>query len=128
MGIGTIDVGLNGVIQFQQTTDAAECIIQDIREDCTGIMVFASDTHFCVREDVDLRIFLPAERSPVKCTGRIVWHSDDVEISDDRRGYFAQISITHISRINQRLLELFIAQKRAFLSSGMGLSPALCAG
>lgn len=127
MGIGTIDVGLSGTIQFQQTTDTAECIIQDISEDCARIMVFAPDTRFREREDVELRIFLPAERSPVKCTGRIVWHSDDEESFDDQRGYFAQISVTHISRINQRLLDLFIAQKRAFLSSGMGLSSALCA-
>lgn len=128
MGIEIIDVGLNGIIQFQQSDDVAECFVQDIREDYAEIMVFASDARFRVREDVELRIFLPAERSPIKCTGRIVWCSDEVELSGDYRGYYARISITYISRLHERLLDLFIAQKKAFISSGSGMSPALVAG
>jgi hypothetical protein len=128
MGIGIIDVGLNGIIQFQQSNDAVECFIQDIREDYAEIMVFASDALFRVREDVNLRIFLPAERSPIKCKGRIVWRSDEMELAGDYRGYYARISITYISRLHKRLLELFIAQKKAFISSGSGLDPALVAG
>lgn len=127
MGVAIIEVELSGVIQSQQTTDAAECIIQDIKEDYSETMVFASDARFRAREDVDLRIFLPTERSPVKCAGRIVWHSEDVELSGGCKGYFAQVIITHISRMDQRRFDLFIVQKKASSSSGRGLSLALCA-
>lgn len=127
MGVAIIEVELSGVIQSQQTTDAAECIIQDIKEDYSETMVFASDARFRAREDVDLRIFLPAERSPVKCAGRIVWHSEDVELSGGCIGYFAQVIITHISRMDRRRFDLFIVQKKASISSGRGLSLALCA-
>ena len=122
MAARVIGVGLDGTIQFQKAKDTIECIVQDITEDYTETVVVASDPRVCMGEDVDLKIFLPTERSPVKCTGRIAWHREDEGLLEDSRGYLARIFITHMGRIDRRRLELVIARKRAFIGSGYGLT------
>ena len=116
-----IEIDLDGVIQFQQTKDTTECLIRNISEDCKGVMIITtSDPRVCANEDVNLSIFIPAERSPVKCTGRIAWYSSaDKETFQGLTVYKAGIFITEISRLDRRRLELFVARKKAFFGDGI---------
>jgi hypothetical protein len=107
-----IDVDLDGVIRFQRASDAAGCVIRNINEECAGVMIATSDARVCAREDLNLGILIPADRSPVKCTGRIVWYSEDKESFKAGADYEAGILITDISRIDRRRLELVMARKR----------------
>jgi len=107
-----IYVGLEAIIQFQDTGDTLGCVIQDIAEDYTQAMVMTSDPRICTDENIELQVILLAERSPIKCTGKIIWHSKD------DKGYLARILIIHFSRIERRRFELAIAQKKAFDNSG----------
>jgi hypothetical protein len=107
-----VHVGLDGVIQLQRTGDTIECFIRDINEDYTEALAIASDPRVCAQEEVELRMFLPTERSPIKCSGRISWHPDDEEQHEDDENYLVRILITHISRIDGRRLDLIISQKR----------------
>ncbi len=112
----TIGIELDGIVQFQHTDDVIiECVIRDITEDCAEAVVIASDEHICAEEDVYLKILLPTEKSPIMCTGKIIWYSEsDEETLKGSRAYLARISITDISRIERKRLDLVIAQKRAF--------------
>jgi hypothetical protein len=116
-----IDIELDGIIQFQQTDDTIECVVNDITEDYAEAIVISSDPRICMTKDIYLKVLLPNERSPVKCTGRIIRYSEDEVRPKAQRNYLARILITHISRIDRRRLELVIARKRMFIRSGYGL-------
>ena len=107
-----IEVGLEGIIQFQGDDATLECIVRDITRDYTEVVVIAFDQRVCSEENVELRVILPTERSPIKCTGKIVWYSNDGS------SYLVRILIISISRIERRRLELVIAQKKAVANSG----------
>lgn len=115
MLVKLIYTGLYGVIRFPQTGDTLGCFIYSISEDCTEAVIVTSSPRVCVREEVELRIILPVDRSPIKCLGRI---AEDKGLIDDIRGYSARIFITQISRIDQRRLELLISQKKALMGRG----------
>ena len=118
-----IDVDLEGIIKFQDSHETVGCIVHDITEDYTEAMAFSSDPRICVREDIELKIILPSERSPIRCTGEIVWHSGtNEELIRSSGGYLVRILITHISRIDGRRLDLILTQKR-LLARGPYLSP-----
>jgi CheY-like chemotaxis protein len=114
----TIGIGLDSTIRSQRVSNAIECLVQYITEDCTDAIAIVPDERFHTGEDVELRMFVPLERSPIKCTGRIVWHSEGEEFIKGRSGYSTRIFINHISRVDRRRLELAIAQKRAFIGCG----------
>ena len=120
MGSRIIDVELDGVVQFQQNGNNVECVLQDVTEDYEGAMIATFDPRICSRNDVTLSVFIPSERSPIRFTGRIVWHSENGSLLKDQR-YLAKILIIHISRMERRRLDLYIAKKRASISSGRGL-------
>ena len=107
-----IHVGLDGIIQLQRTNDTIECLIRDINEDYSEALVVAFDPRVCIQEEIELKMFLPTERSPIKCSGRISWHADDGEQYEDKGKYMVRVFITHISRIDGRRLDLVISQKR----------------
>ena len=107
-----VHVGLDGIIQLQRTGEIIECFIRDINEDYTEAMVITSDPRVRTQEEAELRIFMPTERSPIKCAGRISWHPEDDEQLRDSVNHLAHVFITHISRIDGRRLDLVIAQKR----------------
>ena len=107
-----MDVGLEGIIQFQHADGTVGCIIRDITRDYTEVVVIASDQRVCIEGDVEIKVILPTERSPIRCTGKIVWYSRD------GRDCLARIAITRISLIERRRFELAIAQKKAFDNSG----------
>jgi hypothetical protein len=69
-------------------------------------------------EDLNLAILIPADRSPVKCAGRVAWYSENRDPFTSSTDYTAGISITGISRIDRRRLELVIAGKREPLGIG----------
>ena len=108
-----INVDLDGFVQLQRTNDTRECVIRNINEECMGVMIATSDPNICAREDLNLAIIIPADRSPAKCTGRITWYSKDEDYFKGNIGYLAGVFITDISRIDRRRLELLIAQKRS---------------
>lgn len=117
MGAKTIEIGLEGSVRFYSTGDTIECLINDITEDCKNIMVVSSNPGICKKEDVDLQILVPVERSPIRCGGEIVWCSEtDEKIARNSREHLARIFITDISRIDERRLDLIVAQRRAFNS------------
>jgi hypothetical protein len=98
-----------------------KCLIRDINEECTGVMIVTLDPRVCAKEDVDLSISIPAERTPVKCTGKITWYSSaDKESLGGIEGYAAGVFITDISRLDRRRLELLVARRKAFLGGGIG--------
>ena len=61
-----IEVGLEGIIQFQGDDATLECIVRDITRDYTEVVVITFDQRICVEENVELRVILPTERSPIK--------------------------------------------------------------
>lgn len=101
-----IDVALGGTVKSQQDNDMTACVIRNINEGCSGVAVSTFDPRVCVIKDLVLNIAIPAGRSPVRCTGRIAWYSED---SPPGGRYKAGISITEISGIDRRKLELVIA-------------------
>ena len=118
-----IHVGLDGVIQLQQSGDTIECFIRDVNEDLTEATVVAFDPQVCEQEEVELSIFVPTERSPIKCVGSISWQPEDNEgLRKDQGECLARIFITDISRIDGRRLDLILTQKR-LLARGPYLSP-----
>lgn len=118
-----INVGLDGIIQLQQSDDTIECFIREINEDYTEAIVIALDPQVCKQEEVELSIFIPTERSPIKCVGSIFWRPEDNEgLRKDQGECLAEVFITHISRIDGRRLDLILTQKR-LLARGPYLSP-----
>ena len=117
-----IETDLDGIIEFQRTKDTAKCLVRNVNEECIGVMILTSDLRICAKENVNLSIFIPAERSPVKCTGEIVWYSP-VDVDEGPLGgveaYAAGIFITDISRLDRRRLELLVARRKAFLGGGI---------
>jgi CheY-like chemotaxis protein len=117
VGTEAIEIGLPGVINFQRGGDPMECIIQCVARDFSDATVFTSDLRVSLREEIALAMFLPLERSPIKCTGRIIAHSRSEQQIKGREGYLAQILIDHMGRIDRRRLELTIIQRETFLGS-----------
>ena len=122
MGAKSAYLGLDGIIQFQQSNDTIECVVSDITEDYTEAMIVILDPCVYEGEDLDLSILVPAERSPIKCIARIVWPLKDDKVVSVRGSYLARVSITHISKIDRRRLDFIVSQKKAFVSGGFGLS------
>ncbi len=118
-----IHVGLDGIIQLQQSGDTIECFIRDINEDYTEAAVIAFNPQVSRQEEVELSIFVPTETSPIKCVGRISWHPEDNEgLRKDQGECLARVFVTHISRIDGKRLDLILTQKR-LLARGPYLSP-----
>jgi hypothetical protein len=111
--LGTVGIRLRGIVRLQQTREAIQCIISDIAEDCADTTVVTSDPRICVKEeDVELKMLLPMERSPIKCVGKITWHSMQKRgLVKDSGKYLARISIADISRVDRKRLGLLISQK-----------------
>jgi hypothetical protein len=114
-----IDVDLDGLVKFQQSEDNIGCIIYNINEECVGVMVVTSDPRICKKDQVDLRIFIPAERSPVKCSGKTVWYTDDKKPYNGFSGYAAGIFITDLNKIDRRRLELVVSGRRTNFKGGL---------
>ena len=112
------EVELEGVISFKQTGEKISCIAYDVSPGCMEIGVSMNEPRVCAGEDVELNIFLPTERKPIKCVGRIVQHSEDVEFPEDHDDRLVKIVVTHINRMDLRRFEIFTVQKRAFISGG----------
>ncbi len=100
-----VNVDLDALIQFQRSDDAIGCVIHDLSRECMGALIATSDQRVCAKDNIDLSIFIPAERTPVNCSGRIAWYSKD---DNGGTGYLAGIYITDISRIDQRRLQIVI--------------------
>jgi len=113
-----IDVDLEGAVKFQQGNGMKTCVVRNINEACAGVMIVTSDPRVCVMEDLNLAILIPADRSPVKCAGRVAWYSENRDPFTSSIDYTAGISITDISRIDRRRLELVIAGRREPLGIG----------
>ena len=111
-----IDVELDGAIRFQQTHDTIKCIILNITRDYTDIMAVSSDPRVCEQQAIDLGIFAPTEKLPIKCTGRIIWHLESDELTERREKYLVRIFVAEISRFDQKRLDLLIYQNRASLT------------
>ena len=121
---GIVEIELDATVRFQETNDAVKCVIQNVTRDYTDFMIIASDPRICEKQDVDLDIIVPLERSPIKCTGRVAWCLDDDPSPDGHKEYLARISIVNISRINLRRLDLLTAQRQAYMGTGYGRSIA----
>ena len=119
------DVELDGIISFEQTGERVACIVYDVSLGCAEIDVFMVEPRGCAGENVELNIFLPTERTPVKCSGKIGQHPEDVDFPEDQDHRSAQIVVAHISRMDLRRFEIFAAQKMAFISSGRSQVTAL---
>lgn len=123
IGAKTIDMGLGGNIQFKDSSGAVGCTICSITEDHLEAVVVSSDPRISAKGNVELEMFLPTERSPIRCTGRSVWFSPGAEQFRAYNGYMARVVITQISRIDRRRLEVVTVQKKAFMTGGFGLNP-----
>ena len=110
---GVIDIGLGGMVSFQQSNEKVECFVYDISSRYTEISIAMYESRPCAGEIVELSIFLPTERTPIKFTGNIKLYPENAQEQDNQ---LAQVLITYISRMDLRRFELFTAQKRAFIS------------
>ncbi len=117
-GSGIIDIGLSGTIQFHQTNENMECVVLDISEDCGEIDVAMPEPRACDKEAVELTIYIPAEKTPIRCMGTMFECLGDYVLPEDQDGCPAQILITEMGRMDRRRLELFIAKKKAYISGG----------
>jgi len=115
MGEMPIYVGLDCIIHFRRADDILGCVIHTITGDYTEAVLIASDPDAFKEDDVELRILLPVERSPIRCTGRISADKSKVEGSGK---YSTKVFISNINRLDQRRLEVFIERKKAFIGSG----------
>ncbi len=116
--IGVIDTELDATIHSQETDDTIECIILNITRDYTDVMAVASDPRVCERKAIDLGIFVPTEKLPIKCVGRIIWHLEGDELTGSRNERcLVRIFISDISQVDQERLDRLINQKKALLSS-----------
>ena len=123
VGAKAIDIGLGGSIQFKDSGDTLGCTVCSITDDHLEAVVISSDPRIGAKGNVDLEMFLPTERSPIRCIGRSVWFSPGAEQFKAYNGYLARVVITQISRVDRRRLEIVTAQKRAFITGGFGLNP-----
>lgn len=117
-GNSIIDINLNGIIRLGQSSGKIECIVRDVTEDYTEIGVIVFGQLASEEEEAVLSIFLPTERTPIKCAGIITRYPENNVSSENQEKFPAQIAITNMGRIDRRRLELFVAQKKAFISSG----------
>jgi hypothetical protein len=115
MGDMPIYVGLDCIIHFRRANDILGCVIHTITGDYTEAVLVASDPGVSKEDDVELRILLPVERSPIICTGRI--SVDESEVKGSGK-YSAKVFISNISRLDQRRLEVFLERKKAFIGGG----------
>jgi hypothetical protein len=117
--VGAVGIRLRGIVRLQQTREAIQCVINDIAEDCADTTVVTSDPRICAKkEEVELKMLLPTERSPIKCVGKITWHSmEERGLVKDSSRYLARISIADISRVDREKLSLLIARKNMKMRS-----------
>ncbi len=119
MGDMPIYVGLDCIVHFRRTNDVLGCVMHTITGDYAEAVVVASDPDAFKEDDVELRILLPVERSPIICTGRLSVGKSQVGGSGK---YSAKVFISNISRLDQRRLEVFIERKKAFIGGGSNAS------
>ena len=110
-----IDVELDAFIRFQRSNDTIGCVIRNITSDYTDIMAVASDSRVCMREDVDIDIPEPDNDQVINCTGRIIWHLENDDLSAKQEKYLIRIFIAEINQTNQRRLDHLIAQKNSII-------------
>lgn len=115
MGDMPIYVGLDCIIHFRRTNDILGCVMHSITGDYAEAVVVASDPDAFKEDDVELRILLPVERSPIRCTGRV--SADEPEVEGNGK-YSAKVFISNISRLDRRRLEVFLERKKAFIGGG----------
>ena len=115
----TIELGMDATIREVSDKKALNCLLRDISEDCAEATIIVSDPYIREMKEVELVVILPAERSPLRCTGKVVWCSEKGDaVFKDHRGFLAKIAIEDISKIDRRRLELAMEQKKAFRGSG----------
>ena len=107
-----IDVNFQGSVYLRATKKKVRCFIRDINENCAGVLITSIDPRICAKGAIELTIFIPAERAPVKVAGMIVWHSEENKDVQNKSSYLAGISITHINLNDRRKLEHIIKQNR----------------
>jgi hypothetical protein len=117
-GYGLVNLGLDAIIWFKETDEEMSCIVRGVTPDCLEADVVIPNVSSCAGGDVKLNIFLPNERTPVKCTGGVTEDSEENNSSGDPDGCLVHLMITPTSRIDHRRLELFVTQRRAFISGG----------
>lgn len=110
---------LDAVIWFKETDEKMGCVVHDITPDCTEASVVISNMRPCAGGKVELDIFLPTERTPIKCNGEVIQHpAGEDDSSGNSSGSLVHLLLIHTSRIDHRRLELFVTQRRAFISGG----------
>ena len=115
-----IYMGLDCITRLQRNGKVIQCVVHSITEDCAEAVVTASELNFRGEEDVELRILLPVERSPITCTGRISENGSQAEGDGE---HSAEVLITNMSRLDRRRLELFISRKKAFIGGDGRMTP-----
>ena len=98
-------LGLLGTIVLRETGKMIDCSISHISENYSKIVATPSNPIMCVNQSIDLRIFIPVERSPIKCTCSISGTDTTAENSQENP---VVMSVTKIGRIDRRRLELFL--------------------
>ena len=107
----TIDLRLNGIIQYERSGHKIRCIVQYITMNFTYALVITSDSRICAGEDIILTMTPPFRRSKIICTGRVMRRSESDGLFEHSRGYLAQIAIHYIGKMDRRKLDLVLAQK-----------------
>ncbi|MBD3183734.1 hypothetical protein GF312_15700 [Candidatus Poribacteria bacterium] len=100
-----IQVDLPAVVEFGDSENAFNCKLNSTSSDFSELFINFLNTEFSDDTDIDFKVYLPLERSPIKCKGTIL-SSEEIE------GCSAKVIVNHIGRIDQRRLELFM-EKRA---------------
>ncbi|MBD3182360.1 hypothetical protein GF312_08715 [Candidatus Poribacteria bacterium] len=111
----TLNFGLSGIVNFKQNGDAVECDINNIGRGYGEAIAITEDPAICKFGEIDLTIFSPTERTPIRCEGRITSFEENKRNLDKVKEYLAKIYITDISRIDERRLGLIVARKSALM-------------
>ncbi len=110
--IGVINTELDAIIRRQRTDDMIKCVILNINKDYTDAMAVTSDPRICRQGAIDLNISVPTENSPIRCTGRIIWHLKGDELTESHHEKcLVRIFIADISQMDQERLDRLISQK-----------------
>lgn len=119
-----IHIELNGIIRARNADEEAGCIVNSITGDHREVTLVGSGPDAFTKEDkedMELMMFLPLERSPVRCTCRIVEYGNRTR---NDGSHSARMLITQMSRLDRRRLELVIERKLAFMGSSSGYIPS----
>jgi len=106
------DTGLYAIMEFQRSGDKIECLIQNIMSDHTEALAFTSKPYIRVKGPVWLKMFLWGDKPPVECSGEIVWYTENKILFKGLKGYLARILINSMSQVDERKLDLFMAEKK----------------